>query len=155
MRRTRASRSRSSNDAPPSAQRSRTMRAVRGRGNVSTELKIVKILKAGSIKGWRRHLNLPGHPDFTFPSQRVVLFVDGCFWHGCARCYRAPKERADYWREKVERNRSRDKQVSVTLRKAGWRVIRVWEHDIAKEQTILSRLNRMLTVQRLAKTNNE
>lgn len=63
--------------------RSQIMAAIRSRGNKDTELKLASILRAARITGWRRNQPLSGHPDFVFRSQRVAIFVDGCFWHGC------------------------------------------------------------------------
>lgn len=120
------------------------MRAVKARGNATTELKMVAILRGNSITGWRRHQPLLGHPDFVFRAERVVVFVDGCFWHGCPKCYRAPKDRAEYWAKKVTGNRRRDRRVSATLRVAGWRVLRVWEHAMKRERVVASRLRRAL-----------
>lgn len=71
----------------PDAARARTMRAVRAHGNASTELVVAKLLRANGIRGWRRHLPLPGRPDFAWPTSKVALFVDGCFWHGWALAY--------------------------------------------------------------------
>src|SRR5438270_10289810 len=108
-------------------QRSQLMSRIRGRANVSTELKIAGILRAADIRGWRRHLPLPGRPDFTFPQQRVCVFVHGCFWHGCPRCYRKPKTNSSFWAKKVAVNRTRDARVARELRKAGYRTVTIWE----------------------------
>ena len=69
-------------------------------------------------------------PDFVFARQRVVVFVDGCFWHGCPKCYRRPKSNRKFWDAKFTRNRARDVQVTKALRRAGWKVVRVWEHRL-------------------------
>jgi DNA mismatch endonuclease (patch repair protein) len=73
--------------------------------------------------------DLPGTPDLVFPRLRAVLFVHGCFWHGHRQCRRAfvPRTRTDYWLEKLSRNRIRDEEAVQLLRKAGWRVMIVWE----------------------------
>ena len=67
--------------------------------------------------------------DITFPGPRVVVLVDGCFWHGCAEHYREPKTHVEYWRGKVARNRARDAHVTAALEDAGWTVLRFWEHE--------------------------
>jgi DNA mismatch endonuclease Vsr len=67
--------------------RSQLMSKVRCRGNKATELRLVSIFKKYRITGWRRHLKLPGTPDFAFPKRRLAVFTDGCFWHGCPRHY--------------------------------------------------------------------
>src|SRR4051794_36416036 len=104
-------------------QRSELMSRIRGRANVSTELKVVAILRFAKIKGWRRHLPLPGRPDFTFSKQRVCVFVHGCFWHDCPRCQKRSKTRPDYWAEKIATNRSRDRRTARKLRGRGYKVI--------------------------------
>jgi DNA mismatch endonuclease (patch repair protein) len=113
--------------APPTKQRSRIMSAIRGTGNATTELALAKVLRRLRLTGWRRHLPLRGRPDFAWPSLRVAVFVDGCFWHGCPHCYRAPRANAAFWRAKVEANRRRDRRTAAALRRAGWSVLRVWE----------------------------
>lgn len=108
--------------------RSRLMTAVRGRGNESTELRVVAIFRRLNIRGWRRHIRVAGcAPDFLFPEIRVAIFADGCFWHGCPRHYTIPKSRARYWREKLLLNRARDRRAAARLRDRGWSVWRVWE----------------------------
>lgn len=66
--------------------------------------------------------------DVLFPRRRIVVFVDGCFWHGCPEHYSAPKANADYWAVKLHGNRQRDADTTERLRLAGWQVIRLWEH---------------------------
>jgi DNA mismatch endonuclease (patch repair protein) len=73
------------------------MARVRSRGNKATELKLVSFLRSEGMVGWRRHLPLPGKPDFAFPKQKVAVFVDGCFWHGCPKCYTRPKSNLKFW----------------------------------------------------------
>lgn len=120
------------------------MSAIRGRGNQTTELTMVAILRAGSIRGWRRHLPLPGTPDFAFRRQRVAVFVDGCFWHACPKCYKRPGSNVTFWDAKAERNRARDRAVAAALRARGWRVVRVWEHQLQSPKRVLWRLRRAL-----------
>jgi DNA mismatch endonuclease (patch repair protein) len=67
--------------------------------------------------------------DVVFPRQRVAVFVDGCYWHGCRQHFRMPTRNAEYWAAKIERNKARDRRVSDELGAAGWRVLRVWEHE--------------------------
>jgi DNA mismatch endonuclease, patch repair protein len=67
--------------------------------------------------------------DIVFGPARVVVFVDGCFWHGCPMHATWPKHNADFWREKIETNRLRDRDTDRRLKRAGWKVIRVWEHE--------------------------
>jgi DNA mismatch endonuclease (patch repair protein) len=114
-------------------QRSELMSRVRGRGNVSTEKKVVEILRQSGITGWRRHLPLPGRPDFTFPKQRVCIFVHGCFWHDCPRCRKRSKTRPEYWLEKIDTNRKRDRRVLRQLQAKGYRAIVVWECTLRRK----------------------
>ncbi|WP_147795629.1 very short patch repair endonuclease [Cellulomonas sp. Y8] len=74
---------------------------------------------------------LPGRrrPDLVFPRLRVVVFVDGCFWHSCPQHASTPKTNAEWWAQKLARNVARDRQTDADLHHAGWRVVRVWEHE--------------------------
>lgn len=123
-------------DTVDRATRSRYMAAVKSRGNRSTELRMVSLLRDNLLNGWRRRYPLLGSPDFCWPRQKVALFVDGCFWHGCPRCYRTPKSNITFWREKVERNQARDRRVSAVLRRKGWVVVRVWECRIGGNRAV-------------------
>ena len=123
--------------------RSKIMSAVRSKGNKSTEMAMMKLLRNNRLKGWRRHLPIHGKPDFSWQRLKIALFVDGCFWYGCPRCYRAPTSNTDYWEAKVKRNRSRDRKVSKLLRNEGWSVIRVWECRIHEAHT-LKRIARII-----------
>ncbi|MFC1806135.1 very short patch repair endonuclease [Planctomycetota bacterium] len=109
------------------ATRSRMMSAVRSRGNRSTEMRMVDLLKGAGLRGWRRHHGIPGRPDFCWPKLKVALFVDGCFWHGCPYCRRPPKSNVEFWESKVAANQRRDRRVSWQLRRRGWSVVRVRE----------------------------
>jgi DNA mismatch endonuclease, patch repair protein len=119
-------RNRSSNSGLMS--RSSLMSRIRSRNNRSTELRIIPLLKAAALTGWRRHRPLPGRPDFCWPVQRVALFVDGCFWHAhdCGKNIQ-PVNNAEFWKEKLEKNKRRDRAINRRLRADGWIVIRIWE----------------------------
>jgi DNA mismatch endonuclease (patch repair protein) len=108
--------------------RGELMSRIRSAGNATTELKLLRLLRAARLRGWRRGFPLVGKPDFVFPTPRVVVFVDGCFWHGhgCDRNL-TPRRNSRAWRNKIEANRRRDQRVARSLRTHGWRVIRVWE----------------------------
>ncbi len=118
------------------------MAAVKARGNASTELRLIKLLRAGKISGWRRDVKVLGRPDIAFPKQRIAIFVDGCFWHGCKKHRGIPVQNREFWTSKIERNTSRDKQVGRGLKKLNWQIIRIWEHDLngKKDTHILKRL---------------
>lgn len=71
--------------------------------------------------------------DIVFGPSRVAVFVDGCFWHACPEHATWPKNNAEFWREKIEKNRSRDRDTDARLAAAGWLAVRVWEHEKAAE----------------------
>lgn len=116
--------------------RSAVMAAIRSKNNRSTELMLIAIMREEGIKGWRRGRPLPGRPDFVFPTQRLAVFVDGCFWHGCRWHCRMPKSKGSYWKKKISRNQERDKAVSATLKARGWTVVRIWEHSLSSRTTV-------------------
>lgn len=120
------------------------MATVRSTGNKVTELRLARIVRTHGIKGWRRHLPLPGKPDFVFQKEHVAVFVDGCFWHGCPKHLRTPKSNQAYWRRKIAMNRMRDVRVNRVLRKGGWHVLRVWEHELKNEPRLVKRLRASL-----------
>lgn len=129
------------------AKRSALMASIRSRGNKDTELAFIKILLRFHIVGWRRNQRLVGKPDFVFRKSRVVVFVDGCFWHGCPRHSRHAAKSGAYWLNKLARNQARDKLVTRILRNKGWRVLRIWEHELQRknEARLLSRIRRVLS----------
>jgi len=71
--------------------------------------------------------------DVVFPRAKVAVFVDGCFWHGCAEHGSMPKANAWYWDQKIQRNRQRDMDTNRVLTVAGWQPLRVWEHENAAD----------------------
>lgn len=128
--------------------RSEVMSRIRGSRNKATELQMVALLRQEGISGWRRGVALFGKPDFTFTKQRVLIFVDGCFWHGCPKAKHSPlpKTRAEWWKAKLDRNKERDREVTLYLTKLGWRVVRIWECDLAQKHwpRIVRQLTRAL-----------
>ncbi len=70
----------------------------------------------------------PVRPDVVFSRQRLAVFVDGCFWHGCPKHAAVPAKNADYWGLKIARNIERDGEQDSRLKNAGWTVVRIWEH---------------------------
>lgn len=114
-----------------SASRSKTMGAIKGKGNKTTERTFRLALVRARKSGWK--MNQPdiiGKPDFYFPDNKLVIFIDGCFWHGCPKCGHIPKTNTEYWREKIARNRKRDKSITRKLRYRNYKVIRIWEHEL-------------------------
>lgn len=124
--------------------RSELMSRVRSRGNKSTELRLIAIMREHGVTGWRRKQKVFGHPDFVFCRERVAVFVDGCFWHGCPKCYTRPTSNQEYWDRKFKDNQKRDRKVSRELRKRKWTVVRIWEHQLREPRRVAGRLNRAL-----------
>ncbi len=126
-------------------QRSEVMRRVRST-NTSPEMAVRRLLTRMGLRYRLHRKDLPGKPDIVFASRRAVVFVHGCFWHGhdCPRGARAPKANADYWQAKISRNRARDIRTEATLTALGWRVVTVWECELASPQALEARLATLL-----------
>lgn len=114
------------------AKRSEVMSRIRGRGNKETELALMNLLRSYHVTGWRRNEDIFGKPDFVFRQARLALFVDGCFWHSCPKHCNTPASNRAFWKKKLAVNKARDRRVNYVLRHEGWRVVRIWEHDLAK-----------------------
>lgn len=113
------------------AQRSLVMSRNRGK-DTTPERYLTELLTAGGINFVRHDATLPGKPDFVFADERLAVFVDGDFWHG----WRFPVWRhrlAEFWRGKIEKNRISDQRNFRRLRRAGWRVVRIWEHEVEED----------------------
>jgi DNA mismatch endonuclease (patch repair protein) len=110
--------------------RSQLMSSIKSRGNKRTELAMAKLLRSYHVTGWRRHLQIPGKPDFVFRSNQAALFIEGCFWNGCPNHYSAPTSNAAFWHKKFLCNKKNDQAVNKKLKSRGWRVLRLWEHDL-------------------------
>ena len=123
------------------------MSRIRSHGNAATELRFISLMKDVGVTGWRRHHRLHGKPDFVFLKSRLAVFVDGCFWHGCPRCYSEPKSNRIFWRQKIAANQNRALVVNLTLRRIGWRVLRVWQHELTRknERRLVRRIQRALS----------
>jgi DNA mismatch endonuclease (patch repair protein) len=137
--------------------RSEVMAKIRGRGNVDTEIAFMRLLRAQGIKGWRRHLELTlgtsgsatrkksgrrrrVRPDFVFPAHKLAVFIDGCFWHSCPRHATEAKNNESFWATKLADHRARDRYVTSALRRRGWHVLRIWEHDVQRHGDGVGRL---------------
>jgi len=110
--------------------RSEIMRKVKSKKNRSTELKLISYFKERNIKGWRRNYKIKGNPDFVFPKKKIVIFTDGCFWHGHNCRNLKPSQNKDYWIKKIEKNIKRDKEITEYLEKKNYKVIRIWECEL-------------------------
>ena len=117
--------------------RSHIMSSIRSK-NTKPELKIRKMLWPLG-KRYRVHdKSVFGTPDISNKSRKVAVFIDGCFWHGCNRCYTEPKTNTKFWRDKISRNQERRKTVRRKLRKAGWTVLEFWEHSVKKNPALVT-----------------
>ena len=109
-------------------QRSYNMSRIRGK-NTKPELIFRKALWSAGLR-YRLSSKLPGKPDLVFLGKKVTVFVDGCFWHKCPEHFQWPKTQPDFWRQKITRTVERDKEVTDQLKKMGWTVVRIWEHEL-------------------------
>ena len=115
-----------------SAKRSQAMASIKNKGNKTTELRLRLGLVRARCRGWNMNANgLKGKPDFYFPCLSLVVFIDGCYWHGCETCGHFPRANSGYWKAKILRNRERDVQVTQCLTNEGYTVLRFWEHELA------------------------
>jgi DNA mismatch endonuclease (patch repair protein) len=90
---------------------------------------------------YRLRSRLPGRPDVIFPGFKLAIFVDGCFWHGCPEHGVMPRNNARFWAAKIAQTKERDAAAERRLGEAGWRVIRLWEHEIkASAETAAERV---------------
>ena len=121
--------------SPSSHEASRRMASVRQKGT-QAELNLRRILHARGLR-YRLHVPLLTKPrrvaDIVFPSVRIAVFVDGCFWHGCPEHASWPKSNVVFWREKIETNRFRDADTDQRLNALGWKIVRIWEHENASD----------------------
>lgn len=124
-------------------QRSRNMAAVRNK-NTAPEMLARRAAHSIGLRFRLHRTDLPGSPDFVLPKYRAVVFVHGCFWHGhgCARS-KLPKTNVQFWAEKIEKNRLRDKKAETALRKDGWIVLVVWQCELRNLDMAVAQLSTM------------
>ncbi len=109
--------------------RSQQMSRIKGR-NTRPEIRLRKALWAVGLRYRLHHRTPAGRPDVVFPGRKVAVFIDGCFWHGCPHHYVRPCSREEFWSGKLRENVDRDRRQTLALEAAGWRVVRLWEHEI-------------------------
>ncbi len=142
--------------------RSDVMSRIRGRGNATTEMAVVAIFREANITGWRRHVEMRPRPaaedriratkngrmrvrpDFVFRSARLVLFIDGCFWHSCPLHATKPRQNSTFWSLKLHTNVQRDAAHTRALQLAGWAVLRIWEHELRQPAQVRIRIENFL-----------
>lgn len=126
---------------------SRVMRANKAK-NTMPELAMRKLLLSEGIRGyklnWKKAL---GRPDIAFPSKRIAIFINGCFWHRCPYCKPSfPKTHKAFWEQKFVKNILRDKEKVSILKQSGWKVLTIWECQIKKHPTrCVARVNKLLS----------
>jgi DNA mismatch endonuclease (patch repair protein) len=122
-----------------------------GSRDTKPELLLRKVLWKRGLRGYRVHARLPGRPDLAWSRGKVAVFVDGCFWHGCPVCGdgRTPTSNTGYWNSKLLMNRQRDARRTRELEGMGWRVLRLWEHEVLKDTPgAARRVEKLLAVAR-------
>jgi DNA mismatch endonuclease Vsr len=100
----------------------------------SGKWQVARKARASVLSHDTRHLSLTVRPDFVFLKSWTAVFVDGCFWHGCPRHATKPANNRAFWKKKLAGNKTRDRLVNRTLRRAGWKVVRIWEHELARQR---------------------
>ena len=125
--------------------RSQQMARIRGK-DTSPERVLRSALWAVGLR-YRVHDTAPiGRPDILFPTSRVAVFIDGCFWHGCPHHYVRPRTREGFWSEKLRTNVERDRRQTLHLESGGWRVVRIWEHEVEQDLDLMvARVRRALS----------
>lgn len=106
--------------------------------NTKPELAIRKILWSHGIR-YRIHDNgVFGKPDISIKKHKVAVFIDGCFWHACKKCYTEPKTNTTFWRKKIQENKMRREKVRKNLKENNWKIMEFWEHDIRKKPELVT-----------------
>ncbi|WP_439635411.1 very short patch repair endonuclease [Oceanicaulis sp.] len=136
---------RSPHDVFTPDERSRVMRAVKGK-DTKPEMIVRRMAHALGYRYRLHRKDLPGSPDLVFAGRQAVIFVHGCFWHGhdCARGSRQPKTNAEYWRAKIARNAARDAAALKALEEQGWKTLVLWECDLKDRDALALRLRGFL-----------
>lgn len=109
--------------------RGRVMASIRGK-DTEPEITIRKLLWKEGVRYRIHNKSIYGTPDISIKTDRIAIFIDGCFWHGCKRCYKEPKSNVGFWRKKILDNRKRRIKVRSQLRRGGWNVQEFWEHQV-------------------------
>ena len=131
--------------------RSYNMSRIRNKNTKPEEL-VRKHLFSHGFRYRKNDCRLPGKPDIVLPKYKTVIFVNGCFWHGHEGCryFVWPQNNADFWKEKISRNISRDTKIIAELKAAGWQVIIVWECELKpakREATLIALVDALRTTQ--------
>ncbi len=129
-------------------QRSHCMSQIKSK-NTKPEIAFRKAIWKNCIRGYRLTSKIIGKPDVFFPKARIAVFIDGCFWHKCPKCFKKPKSGNDYWNKKIKGNVKRDAEINQKLCNNNIKVLRFWEHDIRNNlETCVSSLQREICKKR-------
>lgn len=112
------------------------MASIKGK-NTKPERIIRKILWENGHRYRIHNDTVFGKPDISFKKSKLAIFIDGCFWHGCEKCYNEPKTNPEFWKRKIEQNRLRRKKVCTKLEEEGWQILEFWEHDIKQTPRVI------------------
>lgn len=124
--------------------RSKIMSSIRGK-NTKPELVVRGMLWSKGVRYRIHNKKIFGTPDISIKKKKLAIFVDGCFWHGCRKCYKEPKTNTGFWRKKLEYNKQRRIKVRQGLKGKGWNVLEFWEHQVKNEpQKILEKISSLL-----------
>ncbi|MEX2368848.1 MAG: very short patch repair endonuclease [Candidatus Paceibacterota bacterium] len=116
-------------------QRRKTMKAVRS-ANTSLERRFFSTLSERDLEGLSFHRDdIFGHPDIVHETGRIAIFLDSCFWHACPKHLQIPASNTEYWKRKIRRNKSRDREVTRRLERQGWLVLRIWGHSVKNQRS--------------------
>ena len=116
------------------------MASIRGK-DTGPEIAVRRILWRHGFRYRTHDRTVLGRPDISNKRKRLAVFVDGCFWHGCPKCYQEPETNRDFWRSKVEGNRRRREIVRDGLKRQGFRVIEIWEHEVSRPDVVMKKVN--------------
>jgi DNA mismatch endonuclease, patch repair protein len=112
-------------------QRRKNMQAIKSQSKL--ENKVTRELWKQGIRFRKNVKSLPGKPDIAIKKYKLVIFIDSCFWHVCPLHGNMPKSNQEYWIRKLNRNQARDKEVNQYYKENGWKILRVWEHELKKD----------------------
>jgi len=125
--------------------RSKVMSSIKGK-NTNPEITIRKLLWKKGIRYRIHNKSIYGTPDISIKTDRIAVFIDGCFWHGCRRCYKEPATNTAFWREKIHNNKKRRLKVRKVLKKQGWYMQEFWEHQInSSPQSVIDSIIQNIT----------
>ena len=108
------------------------MASIKGK-NTKPELIVRKSLWSQGLRYRIHDRSVPGTPDISNKKTKLAVFIDGCFWHGCRKCYKEPKTNTKFWREKIQNNKKRRLKVKKMLHNQDWKVLEYWEHQVKVE----------------------